>query len=274
MTAETQRSTHAPAQQPSLRTSGAAGEAGTGVQSVVRAFRLLELLSESQGGLTLNDLGATVGLPIATCHRLLKTMASMGYVRQLPSRRYGLGLRLMRLGQYADYEIGSTANKYLAAIVERIGETANLAMLDADQIVYVAQAPSPHAMRMFTEVGHRTYTHSTGVGKAILSMMDEAAVRRILNRAGMPRATETTITDPDALFQDLAAIRTRGYAIDDGEHELGVRCYAVPVHGLPVPAAISISGPSVRVTEAVAASAVPLLQATASELAEELLAGG
>ncbi|WP_181445564.1 IclR family transcriptional regulator [Gryllotalpicola protaetiae] len=242
----------------------------SGVQSVVRAFRLLELLAEAHGGLTLNDLGAMVGLPVTTCHRLLKTMASLGYVRQLPSRKYGLGLRLMRLGQYADLQIGPTAHKYLATIVERFGETANLAMLDGDQVVYVAQVPSPHSMRMFTEVGHRTYTHSTGVGKAILSVVDDAAVRRITGRAGMPRATETTITDPDELAQDLALSRERGYAIDEGEHELGVRCYAVPLLGLPIPAALSISGPSVRLTQAVGESAVPLLKEAAAGLAKEL----
>jgi IclR family acetate operon transcriptional repressor len=243
----------------------------SGVQSVVRAFRLLELLADAQGGLTLNDLGTMVGLPVTTCHRLLKTMASMGYVRQLPSRRYGLGLRLVRLGQYADLQIGPTAHKYLATIVENFGETANLAMLDGDQVVYVAQVPSPHSMRMFTEVGHRTFTHSTGVGKAILSTLDDVSVRRIISRAGMPRATETTIVDPDELARDLAASRERGYAIDDGEHELGVRCYAVPLLGLPVPAALSVSGPSVRLTEAVGESAVPLLKEAAAGLTKELM---
>lgn len=238
----------------------------SGVQSVVRAFRLLEFLAESSGGLSLNELGALVGIPVTTSHRLLKTMSALGYVRQLPSRRYGLGLRLMHLGQSADLQLDPIAHPYLEKLVLEIGETANLAMLDGDRVVYVAQVPSQHAMRMFTEVGHRTYTHSTGVGKAILATLDEGTVRRILGRAGMPRATETTITDPDDLERELRLIRTRGYAVDDSEHELGVRCYAVPLVGLPVPAAISVSGPTVRLTDELAVKAVPLLQEAAHAL--------
>ncbi|MFC4243170.1 IclR family transcriptional regulator [Gryllotalpicola reticulitermitis] len=249
-------------------------EEQSGVQSVVRAFRLLEMLAESQAGLSLNELSAGVGLPVATSHRLLKTMATLGYVRHLPSRRYGLGLRMMRLGQDADLQLGPIARPHLQKIVEAVGETANLAMLDGDRIVYVAQVPSPHAMRMFTEVGHRTYTHSTGVGKAILSTLDEASVRRIVVRAGMPRDTATTIGDLDELEHDLEVTRDRGYALDDGEHELGVRCYAVPLRGLPVPTAVSVSGPSVRLTEALGEAAVPLLQRTAAALAADLTGEG
>lgn len=241
-----------------------------GVQSVVRAFRLLEFLAESPSGLSLNELGALVGIPVTTSHRLLRTMSTLGYVRQLPSRRYGLGLRLMHLGQSADLQLAPIAHPYLEKLVVEIGETANLAVLDGDRVVYVAQVPSPHAMRMFTEVGHRTYTHSTGVGKAILATLDEAAVRRILSRAGMPRATETTITDPADLERELQLIRRRGYAVDDSEHELGVRCYAVSLVGLPVPAAISVSGPTVRLTDELAAKAVPLLQEAARALAATL----
>jgi len=242
----------------------------SGVQSVARAFKLLEMLADAQTGLPLSELSAGVELPAATSHRLLKTLASLGYVRQLPSRRYGLGLRLMRLGQHADMQLGPLARPHLQKIVEAVGETANLAILDGDRVVYVAQVPSPHAMRMFTEVGHRTFTHSTGVGKAILSTLDEASVRRIITRAGMPRDTDTTIGSLDELEHDLERIRQRGYALDDGEHELGVRCYAVPLLGLPVPTAVSVSGPGVRLTEERGATVVPLLQAVATALAQDL----
>jgi IclR family acetate operon transcriptional repressor len=241
------------------------------VQSVVRAFQLLEHLADTQGDLLLNELAALAGLPVSTCHRLLRTMVGLGYVRQLPSRRYGLGLGLMTLGQRADLQLGPIARPHLDGLVEAIGETANLAMLDGDRIVYVAQAPSPHAMRMFTEVGHRTFTHSTGVGKAILSTLEAGEVRTILTRAGMPRATETTIVTLDELERDLDLIRDRGWALDDGEHELGVRCYAVPLPGVALPAAISVSGPSVRVTAELADKAVPLLQAAARALARDLV---
>jgi IclR family acetate operon transcriptional repressor len=241
-----------------------------GVQSVERAFRLLELLADTHGGSSLNELSAIVGLPVTTCHRLLKTLASLGYVRQLPSRRYGLGLGMTRLSRHADLQLGVLARPYLERIVAETGETANMALLDGDRVAYVAQAPSPHAMRMFTEVGHRAFTHSTGVGKAILSMLDGASVRRIVTRAGMPRATAATIVEFDVLERELELIRERGYALDDGEQELGVRCYAVPLIGLPVPVAISVSGPGVRLTEDMGPKVVPQLKAAATALAREL----
>lgn len=244
-----------------------------GVQSIVRAFRLLELLADAPDGLSLGELSALVQLPAPTSHRLLKTMASLGYVRQLPSRRYGLGLRTMKLGQHIDLQLGAIAHVHLERIVEHVGETANLALLDGDRVVYVAQVPSPHAMRMFTEIGHRVYAHSTGVGKAILSTLDSETVKRIVTRAGMPRATSVTIVSLEGLSNDIDKIRGRGYAIDDGEQELGVRCYAVPIAGMPVPMALSVSGPALRLTPAVGEKAIPLLQAAAHALARDLVGG-
>ena len=95
-------------------------------------------------------------------------------------------------------------------------------------MVYVAQVPSPHSMRMFTEVGRRVLPHCTGVGKALLSVLPDDQVRAILARTGMPAQTEHTITSPEELVAELAVIRARGYAIDDAEQEAGVRCVAVP----------------------------------------------
>src|SRR5471030_3156075 len=113
-------------------------------------------------------------------------------------------------------------------------------------------------MRMFTEVGRRVLPHCTGVGKALLSALSDDQVRAILARTGMPAQTEHTITSPDALVAELALVRERGYAIDDAEQEPGVRCVAVPVPSrLPGNAAISVSGPSSRVTTERVAQIVP-----------------
>ncbi len=111
-------------------------------------------------------------------------------------------------------------------------------MLDGEMAVYVAQAASSHSVRMFTEVGRRVHLHSTGVGKALLGELPEAAVRDIAVRAGLAAATRT-ITDVEALLAAVGEIRERGYAVDDGEQEVGVRCFAVVVPGVPVPTALS-----------------------------------
>ena len=244
-------------------------EPGT-VQSVERAFVLLELIAESID-LSLTELSAMIALPAPTIHRLLRTLIRLGYVRQLANRRYGLGLGLIRLGDRADTQFAPIARPYLEALARQTGESANLAVLEGNLIVYIAQAPSPHAMRMFTEPGHRAFTHSTGVGKAILASLAPEQVRKIIDKSGMPAATDETITDMDALAKELKLIKRRGYAIDDGEHEIGVYCYAVPVAGLPIPMALSVSGPVFRMTKALGAIAVPALKAQADALARDLL---
>jgi IclR family acetate operon transcriptional repressor len=195
-----------------------------------------------------------------------------GYVRQQANRRYALGPRLIRLGEGASRLLGTWARPFLAELVEATGETANMALLDGDEVVYVAQVPSRHSMRMFTEVGRRVLPHSTGVGKALLAGLPPQEVRALLARTGMPAATEHTITEPGAFLAELERIRALGYAVDDNEQEVGVRCLAVTVPDSPTAAAISISGPAGRVTEAATDKIVPVLHDVARQLSAALTA--
>lgn len=243
---------------------------GTGVQSVERVFELLELITDAGGSATLSELAASADLPLPTIHRLLRTLVGLGYVRQLPNRRYSLGPRLIRLGEAASAQLGVLAMPVLKNLVDELGETANMAVLDSDQALYIAQAPSRHSMRTFTEVGRRAHTHATGVGKAILAQLSDEQVRRVISRTGLPAATQASITDVEELLVDVSRIRQRGYSVDEQEQELGVRCFAVGVPGAPTPTAISVSGPTSRVDDAFGRRAVPLLQAAAREIAEDL----
>lgn len=252
------------------KSSGPAGAAG-GVQSLERAFDLLERMADAGGEVGLSELSASSGLPLPTIHRLMRTLVSCGYVRQQPNRRYALGPRLIRLGEGASRLLGTWARPHLAELVEATGETANMALLDGDEVVYVAQVPSRHSMRMFTEVGRRVLPHSTGVGKALLAQLPADQVRALLARTGMPAATEQTITDPDVFLAELARIREQGYSVDDNEQELGVRCLAVSVPDSPTAAAISVSGPAGRVTDAAQAEIIPVLQDVARKLSTALL---
>ncbi|MCZ2525602.1 IclR family transcriptional regulator [Streptomyces sp. NPDC059506] len=245
-----------------------------GVQSLERAFDLLERTADAGGEVGLSELAASSGLPLPTIHRLMSTLVDRGYVRRQPNRRYALGPRLIRLGESASRLLGAWARPHLAELVEATGETANMAVLDGDEAVYVAQVPSRHSMRMFTEVGRRVLPHSTGVGKALLSTVPDEQVRALLARTGMPPATDRTITDPDAFLSELARIRRDGYAVDDNEQEIGVRCLAVTVPGAPAAAAISVSGPAGRVTEAATSRIVPVLQAVARDLSSALREAG
>lgn len=241
-----------------------------GVQSVTRAFQVLEAMAESDGRISLSVLATACDLPLPTIHRLVRTLTDLGYVRQEPSRQYALGPKLIRLGESASRLLGTWARPHLAELVDTLGETANLAMLDGDRVVYVGQVPSRHSMRMFTEVGRKVYAHCTAVGKVLLANLPAEQVQEILRRTGMPAQTEHTITDPERFAEELDRIRERGYATDDGEQEVGVRCVAVAVPGGPAQMAISISGPVTRMTDELVARAVPLLQKAAAALAADL----
>lgn len=244
--------------------------AGGGVQSVERVFELLELITDAGGEVTLSELSASTDLPLPTIHRLLRTLVMKGYARQLPNRRYALGPRLIRLGEGANKQLGALARPQLKMLVDRLGETSNMAVLDSDMVVYIAQVPSSHSMRMFTEVGRRAHTHDTGVGKAILAQLDNETVRNIVTRAGMPTPTEKSIGSVEQLLEELENIRERGYSIDEQEQELGVRCFAMAVPDAPTPTAISVSGPISRVDESFAGKAVPLLRSAAQAISDDL----
>ncbi|MEO8850793.1 MAG: IclR family transcriptional regulator [Allobranchiibius sp.] len=241
-----------------------------GVQSVSRAIVILETLADAGGLATVSQLATTTGLPLATIHRLLRSLVADGYVRQEPSHRYALGSRLIRVGDVARRVHSIWAQPRLQDLVDEIGETANLASLEGDAVVYVAQAPSPYAVRMFTEVGRRVTAHSTGVGKVLMARLDDDDVRRLLQRTGMVASTERTITTAAALIQELHRIREDGYGVDEDEHELGVRCVAVALPDAPGNLAISVSGPSGRLTRARVTQIVPALQLVATELSNDL----
>ena len=250
------------------------GRSVEGVQSLERAFLLLELMADAGGEVALSRLAADSGLPLSTIHRLVGTLVGRGYVRRLPSRRYVLGPRLIHLGESSSRALGTWALPHLSRLVDEIGETANLAMLDGDHVVYAAQVPSRHSMRMFTEVGRRVHVHCTGVGKVLLAQLPAESARALLERTGMPARTQRTVTDADTLLAQLPTVAEQGYAVDDGEQELGVRCVAVPVGSGGTAAAISVSGPEGRLGMEAVPRIVRLLRSAAAALASELSDGG
>jgi IclR family acetate operon transcriptional repressor len=255
-----------------MATDGASGaQSHGGVQSLARAFAILEAMADAGGEIGLSQLATEAQLPPATIHRLVRTLVDLGYVRQEPSRQYSLGPRLMRLVDTSTKRLETLAHPYMLDVVDALGESVNLAVLDGEEIVYVAQVqPSQNFMRMFTEVGRRVKPHATAVGKAILATKPEDEVRELLKRTGMPRRTKHTITTPKLLFADLERVRERGYALDDGEQELGVRCVAVGVPDAPRPLALSMSGPLTRMSDDVIEKATPVLRKAAENIGAAL----
>ena len=239
-----------------------------GVQSVHRALDVLEALAAAGGTATLGDLAAACGLPAPTLHRLAATLADRGYLRQSPDRRYSLGSRLVPLGADANALLGERALPVLRGLAELTGESANLAVLTQGRAEYVAQAPGRHAMRIFTEVGNRVALHCTGVGKALLAAVPPDQATRLIAAVPLAARTAPTITDPAALQAEIALIRARGYALDEGEMEIGVRCVAVGLPGA-TPMAVSVSGPSARMTDDLIATVVSALRTATTQLRDQ-----
>jgi IclR family acetate operon transcriptional repressor len=246
-----------------------ARSADGGVQSVHRALDVLEALAAAGGTASLSDLAAACGLPVPTLHRLASTLADRGYLRQAPDRRYSLGSRLVPLGTDAHALLGMRALPVLGELAEQTGESANLAVLTQGRAEYVAQAPGRHTMRTFTEVGNRVALHCTGVGKALLAAIPPAHASRLIGTGPLEARTATTITDPAALRAEIAQIRDRGYALDEGEMEVGVRCVAVGMPGT-APMAVSVSGPSARMTDDLVTIVVTALHAATERLRRQL----
>ena len=237
------------------------------VQSIERAFSILELMADQGGAATVSQLAASSGF---RCPRSTGSCAPWWTSATWPrSRRASTSWRpkLVRLGESASGMLHVWARPELVKLVDELGESANLAMLDGDQIVYVVQEQSRHSMRMFTEVGRRVLPHCTAVGKALMAPCRPTEVRAILQRTGMPRYTPNTITDPEDFAEALRKIAAQGYAIDEGEQEVGVRCVAVALPDAPSRLALSVSGPATRMTEEVVGRAVPLLTEAGRALA-------
>ncbi len=243
----------------------------SGVQSLDRAFLILEAIADAGGVATLSQLATDTALPLPTIHRLIRTLVDLGYVRQEPSRQYSLGPRLIRLGDITSRRLSAWSRPHLERVVAILGESVNLATLDGDQIVYVAQTmAAKNSMRMFTEVGRRVDPHTTAVGKAMLAHRSEDEVRGLLRRTGMARQTEHTLATPEAFLAELDQVRSRGYALDNQEQEIGVRCVAVEVPDSQHRLALSMSGPLSRMGDEVIEGAVGPLRDAAAAIRAEL----
>lgn len=227
-------------------------DAGAGpARNLVRAFGLLDILADTPEGHTLAELAEAAGVPEATAHRLLTVLADLHVVRIGDRGRWRVGRRCLELGAaYLDsVEIREEARGLMRELTERTGETCALGVLDEDRVVYVEKMDSPHAVRMHSSIGRSNPAATSSLGRAILAWSPESAVDVVL-ADGVPRRTPQTVTDPEAVRAELARCRRRGYSLDDGENEPGIRAVGAPVldyRGWPV-AALSVAGPEQRIT--------------------------
>jgi len=215
--------------------------------AVDRALSILECLARSRSGLTLAELREQLALPRSSVHCLLVALQRRGYLhRNDTTGRYMFGLMLFSLANeaLAGLDIREAARPHLRQLVQRTGLTAHLAILERDEAVIVEKLEAPGPFRLATWLGKRMDAHCTGLGKALMAFLPAEHLERILVNHGLPKHNENTISGPRKLRAELAHIRAQGYAVDDEEDELGLRCIGAPVFGPAGEAvgAVSVSG--------------------------------
>lgn len=218
------------------------------VKTTQTTFRILEALKERNEA-TVTELTEEFDLSKSSLHNYLNTLEEDGYVIK-EKNSYRIGLRLLDLGGHARHKqrLYDIAKDEVTTLAEETGELANLLVEEQGRGIYLHRAHGEDAVMTDSYIGQQVYLHNTALGNTILAHLPRSRVEEILDRHGMPAATENTITDRKELFQTLEDIRQKGYALDDEARVKGLRCVAVPIinNNDEVEGAISISGPTSR----------------------------
>ena len=243
------------------------------LQSLVRATSLLNWLAQCPEGTSLSVAAQQTGLPVATAHRILTTLQQERYAWFDAERRsWFVGVQAFVTGNAFARHRGliEMARPRMWALMEEAGETANLAIEDGGEAVYLVQIEGRQGMRVIARSGARVSLHCSAVGKVLLSAMPEERVRRIFATRAMARLTPNTLIEFKALHEDLLQCRRRGYAIDNQEHLFGVKCVASVIYNEYAEpfGAISVSGPALRISD----QRVPLLGRLVREAAFSITA--
>nr|WP_249365707.1 IclR family transcriptional regulator [Cytobacillus citreus] len=223
------------------------------VKSVGRALDIIMLVSMKKGGLGVTEIANQIDINKSSVYRILSTLVQYGYVEQdKETGRYKLGYKFLevssRLLEFID--LREEAKPFLKELENETNEVIHLVVYDQGEVVYIEKLDGSETLRMHSKVGKRAPMHCTSVGKAILAHLPTIVVTEILERKGLPVHTDKTITDKEMFIQELNHVRKNGYALDLEENEYGITCIAVPIfdHLGKVVAAVSISGPTIRMT--------------------------
>ncbi len=218
-----------------------------GIQSLERAFAILEEVARNREGINLADLSKAVGLHNSTTFHLVKTMAQLGYISHVrDSKRYRIGSRLFTLaaGALEENSFLQLATPVLETLTRESGEAAHFAIRSGNDIVVIARTAGSGLLQMVDRSGGRRPAHATALGKVLLAALNDAQIRQFLGPDPLRRFTAKTIVEREALLREIDEVRRKGIAYDDGEFDSEIRCVAVPVHDFAgrVAGAVGISG--------------------------------
>ena len=250
------------------------GQARGGVQSIGRAFAIIEEIARNRDGIGLAELSKRVGLHNSTTFHLVKTMVSLGYVRQLKdSKRYRIGRPLFALAASAldEIEMMSLATPVLDDLARATGESAHFSVPMGDAVVVLARTSGPGAFQLTDRVGVVRPAHCTALGKIMLAALAPDQFARYLQRAELKAYTPKSITSAEQLAREIAEVRRAGLAVDDGEFDSELRCAALPVRNFSgqVIGAIGISGPVWRLSIEALQKRARIVRAAADRLSAE-----
>lgn len=218
-----------------------------------RLFQIIEFLASSGDWVSLRTMARELQISAASAYRALNSLKALGYVRQHPDdSKYQLTLKIAWVSaQVLDHQqLRYIAHPFLQHLTSVTNETTHLAVLEGAEFVYIDKVDNSQAVRMRSRVGQRGKLHSTAAGKAMLAFVSEAELQPILQRLELPALTENTITAKSKFREQLALIRRQGYAVDDEENEVGIRCIGSPIfdHAGRLSGALSISGWTITMT--------------------------
>jgi DNA-binding IclR family transcriptional regulator len=222
------------------------------VSSLAKGLRVLELLA-ANGEISASRMAEHLNTSRAVSHRFLTTLRDLGYVEKTPSGRFNLTFKVLELGmrKLEGFEIRHTAHPFMQEIALAFGETVNLGHWDGAAIVHLNKINSTEILRLDVGMGALAPAYCTGLGKAVLAFLPDNELDDYLQSVHLVPISPKTITDPERLKAEIVQIRQRGYAVDDEELSLGLRCVGAPVFdymGRPS-FALSVSGPAQRMTE-------------------------
>ncbi len=258
---------------PPLELESLAPHLGGSVQALERGLKLLAIIAESDG-LSLTGLSQRAGIAPSTAHRILATLKASGFVHCDSHSHYLIGVQAFRIGSafLRSRKLADAGRGVVLRLMEESGETVNIGIEDEGYIVFILQAETHQPVRAFHRPGSRSPLHASSLGKAIMAALtDEAATERLL-RSGMPKFTQGTIVDPEALLADLVQVRKRGWAVDNEERAEGLRCVGAAIYDEQgdVVGAVSISGPTVRMPEERLGELGPMVKRAAAEITDRI----
>ncbi len=211
-----------------------------------KGLKLLEELAQSAEGMSAVELAESIGVHKTSVYRYLNTLLQAGYIQTNGDGSYHLGNKILELGSHMlrRMPLRETAHPFLVKLSAETQKTVHLCVLDGTDVVYIDKVESQRSLPIISRIGGRAPAYCTGVGKALLSSLPTDQVVDLLNHISPQKHTALTITDPMELLEDLKLANERGYAIDDGEHEEGIKCFAAPIKGYggETVGAISITG--------------------------------